>query len=87
LSCLLACLVLSAAVSCLLLCLWPHHPLMFSQISLWVGVSVSAHTHPHRYFRNDERVVGPCLVFGFVFTCLVLSWRVVFSLVLSRYIL
>ncbi len=59
---------------------------MFSQISMWVGVSVSAHTHPHRYLRNDERVVEPCLVFGFVFTCLVLSWRVVFSLVLCRYI-
>ena len=41
------------------LSLSPHHPIMFSQISLWVGVSVFAHTHPHRYLRNDDGVVGP----------------------------
>ena len=43
----------------LVLLFGPHHPIMFSQISLWVGVSVFAHTHPHRYLRNDDRVVGP----------------------------
>ena len=32
---------------------------MFSQISLWVGVSVFAHTQPHRYLRNHDRLVGP----------------------------
>jgi hypothetical protein len=86
--CLVFCLLpslLSAALS-----FWPHHPLMFSQISLWVGVSVFAHTHPHRYLRNYDRVVGPksyllaCLVCCLSLSCVFLRLSFLSALLSAR---
>ena len=37
----------------------PHHPLIISEISVGVCMSRYAHTHPQRYLRKHERVVGP----------------------------
>ncbi len=37
----------------------PHHPLIFSKISVGVCMSSYAHTHSHRYLRKHETVVGP----------------------------
>ena len=38
--------------------LWPHHPIIISKISVGVCMSKYAHTHPQRYLRKHDRVVG-----------------------------
>jgi hypothetical protein len=37
----------------------PHHPIIISKISVGVCMSRYAHTHPQRYLRKHDRVVGP----------------------------
>ena len=39
--------------------LWSHHPIIISKISVVVCMSKYAHTHPQRYLRKHDRVVGP----------------------------